>query len=560
MSSNTRYSLANEKRPSPTETIGYRVRCSKTHSGWAWDVKRLRFFGKNGKATFPLRPIESGNAGKGYEAAGAILEGKAGMWGGRSDCKGQFWIGGEFPIGTEISRYELEEVQDDPHNSVAGSTLLERRDTASPNSTDGASWVPHHTATVRADTSSGWAWDICDLRFFSTKSSSNMSGGGGVQRVYPLKPIESGSAGPGYSAEGALSMGSGQLWGGRKDPNNGGDIWIGGKFPVGTIISHVELKEHASHRAEAGSLSLECLNENGRWIAVKDDDGADGVKGGEEDGDEREGKETPFSFSFAGGREKKKRVKKVVFELPVPKDEELLSKPSRHLNGRVHSVCYKFYHAECCEGLWVCVSHRCGKDILAKACALVRRTIPEKQRSLWGAFRSPKWAKDPGPMRIVVLDNRTNEEAGCIPELQDGSRGRNGTSCPFVFTSREDFEEGVGGGSWKPFQLTVHEMTHGADMVIRQLIDPYFHYQVALLWEKHADKFLIQRQKQETYRWTAILANGRQVLREEQAPERYCYAAANRDEYPRNPLRGRGRGGGGEQRGRRRVTLLSANK
>ena len=83
-------------------------------------------------------------------------------------------------------------------------------------------------------------------------------------------------------------------------------------------------------------------------------------------------------------------------------------------------------------------------------------------------------------MRVIVLDERTNEQAGCIPELQDNSGGRNGTSCPFVFTSREDFDGGIG-GSWSEGQLSCHEITHGSDMVVRQLRDAYFHDQVLLI-------------------------------------------------------------------------------
>jgi hypothetical protein len=62
-------------------------------------------------------------------------------------------------------------------------------------------------------------------------------------------------------------------------------------------------------------------------------------------------------------------------------------------------------------------------------------------------------------MRVVILDNRTNEQAGSIPELQDKSKGRNGTSCPFVFSSREDFTTGIGSGGWKTGRLTSHELT-----------------------------------------------------------------------------------------------------
>jgi len=224
---------------------------------------------------------------------------------------------------------------------------------------------------------------------------------------------------------------------------------------------------------------------------------------------------------------------------PIPSDTELVSKPSQKLKSQIHDVCYKsrlharrktpfvpdgkFYYAENCEGLWVCVSKACGKSTLTKTCKFVRARIEQAQRRLWGEFRSPKWSKDPGPMRIIVLDNRTNEQAGCIPELKDGSRGRNGTACPFVFTSREDFEHGVGG---RVGSLTNHEMTHGSDMVIRQLVDPYFDNQVTTLWAAYCEKF---RFRDNSTRVTALFDDGSQV--DLGWKERYCYAAHNRDEF-----------------------------
>lgn len=228
----------------------------------------------------------------------------------------------------------------------------------------------------------------------------------------------------------------------------------------------------------------------------------------------------------------------------IPAGDELTSNPSQPLAGKVHGVCYKsnlhpgptrpfapddaFYHSENCEGLWVCVSKECGEETLRRACHLIRTCIPEGQRRMWGAFVSPTWAKDPGPMRLIVLDDRTDQQAGCVPELRDGSRGRNQTSCPFVFTSREDFHGGVGGGrGWCEGQLTLHEATHGADMVIRQREDPYFHEEVGRLWAKHREKF---RYAGDARRTTIILSCGECHVDEDDGHS-YCYAAANRDEF-----------------------------
>jgi len=212
-----------------------------------------------------------------------------------------------------------------------------------------------------------------------------------------------------------------------------------------------------------------------------------------------------------------------------PRDDELLVAASRPLRGSIADVSLSahlheprpsfvpdssFYLAENCEGLWVCASHACGPLVLQRACALVRAVIPPWQREMWGRFMSPRGCKDAGPMRIIVLDNRTDEQAGIIPELNDGNRGgRNGTSCPFVFTSREDFDEGVG-GRWQLGSLTAHEMTHGADMVLRQQHDPCFHEDVAELYASHREHFF----------WPKPQGTGRTV-------RKLCYAAANRDEF-----------------------------
>ena len=129
-------------------------------------------------------------------------------------------------------------------------------------------------------------------------------------------------------------------------------------------------------------------------------------------------------------------------------------------------------------------------------------------------------------MRVVVLDNRTDEQAGMVPELQDNSKGRNGTACPFVFTSREDFTTGIGGGAWKLGRLTAHELTHGADMVIRQLVDPYFHEEAEQLYQAS----MARRQ------WTFAKTQEQPEKQQQEEhgrgwQETTLYAGANRDEY-----------------------------
>ena len=68
-----------------------------------------------------------------------------------------------------------------------------------------------------------------------------------------------------------------------------------------------------------------------------------------------------------------------------------------------------FYNSVNCEGLWVCTSKSVEDEVLQRACKLVRTLYSEELRQKWGEFRAPKWAKDPGPMRLIILDNRSNE-------------------------------------------------------------------------------------------------------------------------------------------------------
>ncbi|RYG56555.1 hypothetical protein EON66_02620 [archaeon] len=137
-----------------------------------------------------------------------------------------------------------------------------------------------------------------------------------------------------------------------------------------------------------------------------------------------------------------------------------------------------FYVSECCEGLWVCAS-RAAADVLPVACDLVRTHFPLYLRRLWGSFRAVRGSRCGGPMRIIILDNVCGERAGMVPELQDATEHRSLTIPPLVFTSREDLRPDI---TRRPFQITLHEGFHGADMVIRQSVDPYFHVEVQELY------------------------------------------------------------------------------
>eukprot|EP00930_Biecheleria_cincta_P096304 TRINITY_DN88175_c0_g1_i1.p1 TRINITY_DN88175_c0_g1~~TRINITY_DN88175_c0_g1_i1.p1 ORF type:complete len:412 (-),score=59.26 TRINITY_DN88175_c0_g1_i1:140-1321(-) len=315
-----------------------------------------------------------------------------------------------------------------------------------------------------------WKWDVMGLTF---------SGSDGD--LEPARVIDSGNASEerhggyeGYDAEGCVRHG--RLWGGRADEN--GFLWIGAEFDEPVQVHGAKFK-NTGEEHEAPWVVLERRVGPDMWDIVKTASGSPDAAG-------------------------------EVFVVP----------PSKMPDGSVHTCSYTaalcdpretpfepdpdFYLSENCEGLWVCVSKGCGEETLHRACKLVRAAFKPEVRELWGQFRSWKGCADPGPMRIIVLDNRTDEYAGMIPELNNDWKTRNGTGCPFVVTSREDFHGGI--ASWKEGQLTLHEGFHGLDMVLRQLVDPYLHCEVQDLYDKYVDKF------------------------RNSGPEK-CYASTNRDEF-----------------------------
>ena len=155
------------------------------------------------------------------------------------------------------------------------------------------------------------------------------------------------------------------------------------------------------------------------------------------------------------------------------------------------------------DGLWVLTSKEVDERVLKCAAELMCRYIPLelRLRRLCLQWRAPL-GMPKGPFRLIILDPVTNQQAGDCPDFPDSLRGRNGTSNPGIFSSADDFPCNPGLNS-ACGELTVHQMTHGLDMVIRQQLDPYFFQQV-----------------DDCYR--AAL---------EQCVYKKAYAAANRHEY-----------------------------
>jgi len=89
------------KPSDPNSSISWRIWSHPNdlvvNGGWAWDVAEIEFYSDvdcsagNMVPNNLANPIESGNAGFGWEASNAF--GGAWSWGGRPDDDGMFWIG-----------------------------------------------------------------------------------------------------------------------------------------------------------------------------------------------------------------------------------------------------------------------------------------------------------------------------------------------------------------------------------------------------------------------------------------------------------------------------------
>lgn len=357
---------------------------------------------------------------------------------------------------------------------------------------------------IRATSTATGLWDVRGLRFLDDHGTE-LAASSAFCSGSASDPAHGGFRG--YDAAGCI-LGSG-MWGGR--PDRHGRLFLGAAFDEPVRVRAVRFSQ-PSERHWSAEVALEYWRDESpepAWVLRRFVQlGGNGACN-----------EAQVSEPFVGMFHDE-----AASDGEPPDEKDLTVDPSQPLTMAVHDVCYKsrlqarcaddfvpdpgFYLAENCEGLWVCVSQACGEETLQRACALVRAMYPPEHRRLWGEFVSPAWARDPGPMRLVVLDNRSGEQMGMIPELQDDRTGRNCTCCPWVFTSREDFFGGVAG--WHEGRLTVHEMTHGADMVLRQAVDPYIHEAVRDMYRAHREKF---------------------CFHEPCGAARKCYAAANRDEF-----------------------------
>lgn len=361
-------------------------------------------------------------------------------------------------------------------------------------------------------------WDVIYIRTFDESMSD-------ITKAAVTGVVDSGNAGNGYLAANVLSDDM-RLWGGRASPRDG-TLWIELHVKDSLKVAAVSLTQSSTHYAICYHIHM--TNDSGisRIVAaVTSSMASEGV-----------GVNLQTTSSLLGGTTvrappnvEQRALKPLVPSSGViPQVSELTRTPSSPLWIPCHPVSLQaqlakprdeafrpdesFYNAVCVDGIWICASKSVEDVVLLRCRELVERVVPKKFRAEWQRFRSPKGFKDPGPMRIIILDNRTHEQAGCIPELGDDTKGRNCTCCPFVFTSREDLlPTGVGG--WSPGRLTLHELVHGFDMVIRQLIDPFFN-------DEALQCYVLSRHLYQTPRRERLYAS---TSRDEYVAETLCVA------------------------------------
>jgi hypothetical protein len=94
-----------------TSSQGWRVWADSSHttSGWAWDIKHIKFYSSSTCSGTPIdndgTAFDSGNAGGGWGPQNAFQTSNA--WGGRSDANDHFYVGMTFNSPREVRCVEI---------------------------------------------------------------------------------------------------------------------------------------------------------------------------------------------------------------------------------------------------------------------------------------------------------------------------------------------------------------------------------------------------------------------------------------------------------------------
>ena len=110
--------------PPAGPTRSWRVVGSQVATG-IWDIKTLRFYSNGTDIIAPSSSLSSGHyPTPRYHPDNAVLLPQGpGLWGGRADTAGLFWLGGQLPLNATVRRVRVVEMDSGGH--AAGAVALE---------------------------------------------------------------------------------------------------------------------------------------------------------------------------------------------------------------------------------------------------------------------------------------------------------------------------------------------------------------------------------------------------------------------------------------------------
>lgn len=251
----------------------WRVLAWHTQSTFAWDVERFQFFAerKEGQGT----PLESGNAGAGYEVINVWDPNPSTYWGGRQHSNGHpipyFFIGMTLD-STILPGHVTITQREGPHraelvllqysqNAADWKTAIVTKLTPTPGPQTllyrSAEVARAHQWRVRTKKTLTGNWDIHQLAFLHN------------HQLQTGMPFSSGCAYPDdlsmYGPQQAFEETEG-CWGGRPDAN--GHFYIGLTHTSPISVNHVILVQHSpQHRANESEI--QCSDDGVTWQTLK---------------------------------------------------------------------------------------------------------------------------------------------------------------------------------------------------------------------------------------------------------------------------------------------------
>ena len=261
------------RQPNLVPAKHWRVLAWHTESTFAWDVERCQFFTE--KEEWQGIPLESGNAGAGYEVRNAWDANPTTYWGGRQHSNGHpmpyFFLGMTFDEAFIPGRVTISQ-REGPHR--AERVLLQ----CSQNGTD---WqtaiVTHVPPTLGPQTLLYHSAEVMLARQWRVWTTQTSTGCWDIQRLAFLHnhqeqagtPFSSGCAFPDdlpmYGPQHAFEDTDG-YWGGRPDAH--GQFYVGITATGPISVNHLIL-EQQSPQHQASESEIQCSDDGVTWQTLK---------------------------------------------------------------------------------------------------------------------------------------------------------------------------------------------------------------------------------------------------------------------------------------------------